>query len=127
MSCSLAADIQCSSCSDLRSLISTFKFQILLARLCVALSYCIRFQKKEEEKSFKMMHETFHELFALLLALIFYIIYIYRWCSFFLYITSFFQFYTCYNVVVSSPIHRLITCHNGIDDSGLNLSANKSF
>ena len=65
MSFSLAAGIQCGShCSDLRNLILTFKFQTLLAHLCVTLSYCIRCQKKEEKMNFKMMHLIFHELFA---------------------------------------------------------------
>ena len=65
MSCSLDAGIQCGShCSDLRNLILIFKCQTLLAHLRVALSYCIRCQKKEEKMNLKMMHLIFHELFA---------------------------------------------------------------
>ena len=63
MSFSLAAGILCGShCSDLHNLILTFKFHTLLAHLCVALSYCIMCQKKEEKMNFKMMHLIFHEL-----------------------------------------------------------------
>ena len=51
-------------CFVLRNLVLTFKFQTLLAHLCVALSYCIRCQKKEEKLNFTLMHLIFHELFA---------------------------------------------------------------
>ena len=40
----------------LRNLILTIYFQTLLAHLCVAVSYCIRCQKKEEKLNFTMMH-----------------------------------------------------------------------